>query len=175
MKLLKKDNELNPSDLEQYPVWEFAFREMKEEGLSERTMKPSSQEPPYDPHQSRLLVRTSFHLVDGTVFKGFIKPIDLLNTFMGHLVPIDLFPVIVTEKGHVVFWYGPSKPSEKEISDNYLLLGKESREVFPISFKSDVEIVNGAYEGELDGFLYCEENEVEDFFHMKESEIKSIR
>lgn len=94
---------------------------------------------------------------------------------MGHLSPIDLFPVILTEKGPVIFWYGTDKPNDQEIIENYSLLGKKPEEVFPITFQSDVDIINGVSEGVLDGFLYCVENEVEDFFHMKESDIKAVR
>jgi len=138
-------------------------------------MKPLRQKPPYDPHKARILVRASFKLRDGTIFKGHIKPIDSLDTFMGHLSPIDLFPVILTEKGPVIFWYGTDKPSAKEIVGNYSLLGENPEDVFPITFQSDVDIINGISHGVLDGFLYCVEDEVEDFFHMKGSDIKAIR
>lgn len=76
MKILKKDNQIDIADLLRFPVWEFAFKEMKKQDLSGKTMKPLRRKPPYDPHEGRILVRASFKLSDETIFKGHIKPID---------------------------------------------------------------------------------------------------
>jgi hypothetical protein len=138
-------------------------------------MKPSESLPPYDPHQTRVLVRATFRLRDNTLFKGYIKPIDLLKTAFNPIVPMDLLPVIITDQGHVDFWYGIYKPDKLKIAKNYSLLGKKSSEVFPIIVTSDVEIVNGISEGVLEGFLYCVEDEVESLLRMKETDIKYVR
>lgn len=176
MTILREDNQLSISDLLQYPVWEFAYDEMRKMGMSGKMrMKPSEIHPPYDPHQTRILVRATFRLRDGTLFKGYIKPIDLLKTNFKPIVPIDLLPVIITNQGYVDFWYGIYKPDEAKIAKNYSFLGKTSSEVFPIVVTSDVEIVNGISEGVLEGFLYCIEDEVKSLFRIKETDIKYIR
>ncbi len=172
---LKPDNELNASDLLKAPVWEFAFKEMKEQGLNGNLMKPSDQTAPYSPHKARILVRATFQLKDGTIFKGHILPIDLLNPFASRLAPVDLRPVIVTLKGPVEFWYGTTPPSRKRIADNYRLLGKLARDVFPVTVKADVELDHAIGEAPLNGVLYCDQKEIEDFFHIKEKEIKVVR
>lgn len=172
---LKKDDELNISDLLKVPVWEFAFKEMKEQRLNGNMLKPCEQSAPYSPHKARIVVRATFQLKDGTTFKGHIKPIDLLNSFLGHLAPVDLYPVIVTLKGPVPFWYGNARPSSQKIANNYRMLEKMASRVFPITVKSDVEIENGISEGVINGFLYCEVNKLDDFFHVKESDIRIIK
>ncbi len=175
MKLLKKDYELSISNLKKFPVWEFAYEETKMDNLSGRTMRPNTSGPPYDIHKSRFLIRTSFRLANGMEFKGHTKPFDLLDQFMGHLSPIDLYPVIMTPKGYVVFWYGIYKPDPEEIAKNYQLLGQNPSDVFPIRFELDEEIINGVSKGIIEGFMYCEEDEVSDFFCMKQTDIKLIK
>jgi hypothetical protein len=175
MKILKDENELNTSDLMNFPVWEFAFEESKAYPLSSILIKPCTDPPPHNMHESRYLIRTTFRLASGMVFIGYTKPFDLLDQFTGHLSPIDLQPVIVTTKGRVVFWYGINGPKPEEIAEIYLLLGQKPSEVFPIKFELDMEILNGISKGTIDGFMYCEEDEVDDFFHMKEADIKFFR
>ena len=175
MKILKDEDELNTSDLMNFPVWEFAFEESKTYPLSRMLMKPCMDPPPYNIHESRYLIRTTFRLAIGMEFSGYTKPFDLLDQFMGHLSPIDLEPVIVTTKGRVVFWYGINRPNPDETAENYRLLGQKHSDVFPIRFKLDVEIINGISEGTIEGFMYCEEDEVGDFFHMKQTDIKFFR
>jgi hypothetical protein len=172
---LKQIDELNISDLLKIPVWEFALKEMKEQGVSGNFIKPSEQTAPYSPHKARILVRATFTLKDGTSFKGHIQPIDLLNSYRSHLAPADLFPVIVTLKGPVIFWYENVKPTHKRIAGNYRVMGKYAGEIFPIRVQSDVAIDNGIGEGLIPGFLYCDERSVEDFFNIKESEIKIVK
>lgn len=175
MKILKDENELNTSDLMNFPVWEFAFEESKTYPLSRILMKPCTNPPPYNMHESRYLIRTTYRLVNGMEIRGYTKPFDLLDQFMGHLSPIDLEPVIVTTKGRVVFWYGIYRPKPEELTEIYRLLDQKPSEVFPIKFELDMEILNGISKGTIDGFMYCEEDEVDDFFHMKQTDIKFYR
>lgn len=159
MKTRKQLFDLTLQDIMQYPSWEFALNEEDIEGQDEQTVRPHSSSPPLDPNDAYLVVRTSFRLSDGTVFKGIIKPVQLKGSIMKPLLPIDLFPVILTDRGRVDFWYGMTKPPINEISTNYTILGKENPvDVFPIQFSSDVDIVNGISEGTLEGFMYTEDD-----------------
>jgi hypothetical protein len=175
MKVLKKEDELSISDLMEFPVWKFAFEESKVYQLDTIMMKPHISDPPYDIHKFRFLIRTTFKLANNVEMKGYTKPFDLLDKFMGHQAPIDLSPVIITPRGHVAFCYGINKPNPEEISNNYLLLGHNVSEVFPVKFKTDMEITNGISNGVIEGFMYCEENEVNDFFRMNQDDIKVIK
>lgn len=157
MKTRKQLFDLTLQDIMQYPCWEYALDEEDIEGQDEQTVRPYLSSPPFDPNNAYLVVRASFRLFDGTVFKGIIKPVQKESGIMKPLIPIDLFPVILTDRGRVDFWYGMTKPVPNGISTSYTIMGKENPlDVFPIQFSSDVEIVNGIFEGTLEGFMYTE-------------------
>jgi hypothetical protein len=170
MKIRIKETNLTNDNLRLYPVWEFAYGE----GGLEMKMKPVLDPPPYDVSLNRLLVRATFTLKNGEIKTGYMKPINLKDTFMGHLSPVDLNLLMFTEFGRVYFWFGIHKPKRKILNKFYKWLNLPPEEIFPISVKSDVEINNGLAEGIIEGFLYCIEDEVEDFYHMKSSEIRKM-
>jgi len=159
MKTRKQISDLTLQDIMQYPSWEFALNEEDIEGQDEQTVRPYLYSPPLNPNNAYLVVRASFRLSDRTVFKGIIKPVQLDGSIMKPLLPIDLFPVILTDGGRVDFWYGMMKPPINEISTNYTIMGKENPlDVFPIQFSSDVDIATGIFEGTLEGFMYIEDD-----------------
>lgn len=141
----------------QYPSWEYALDEEGIEGQNEQTVRPYLSSPPYDPSNVYLVVRASFRLFDGTVYKGIIKPVQIDGSIMKPLIPIDLFPIILTDRGRVDFWYGMTRPTLNEIRANYAIMEKENpTDVFPLQFTSDVDIVNGIFEGTIEGFMFTE-------------------
>jgi hypothetical protein len=175
MRIHKQDYDLTAADLAQYPVWEYALDEETNEGQDSRTVRPYTMLVPLDPRQSRFIVRATFHLADGTKMTGYIKPIILDEIgLMKPLVPIDMHPIIVTERERVTFWYAASKPDRDEIEQNYVRLNKGPSEVFPIKFAADIEVVDSITEGSLEGFLYCDEG-VKDFFHLQPTDIRVVK
>ena len=175
MRIRKQDYELNLTDLMQFPVWEYALDEERIQGQDERTVRPYHVSPPLDPHQAYFIVRASFHLADGTQRKGYIKPVVLSKQrFAKPVVPIDLHPIVVTEKGRLSFWYGTTKPDSERISQSYDMLDKKPSEVFPIKFASDIEVLDSITEGDLEGFMYCDAN-VRDFFNLRLTDIKVVK
>jgi hypothetical protein len=157
MIIRKQDYDLSVDDLIRYPAWEYALDEEAVHERDERTVRPYLQLAPLDPHYAYFIVRASFFLVNGMALKGYITPIKLGKyEFMKPLIPYDLGPVILTERGRVIFGYGYKKPNSESIARNYKILGQPPAEVFPIKFASDVEIANGISEGILEGFLYFE-------------------
>ena len=120
METRKQLFDLTLQDIMQYPCWEYALDEEDIEGQDEQTVRPYLSSPPFDPNNAYLVVRASFRLSDGTVLKGIIKPIQLDGSIMKPLIPIDLFPVILTDRGRVDFWYGMTRPALNEINANYL-------------------------------------------------------
>jgi hypothetical protein len=154
MRIRKQDYHLTLADLIEFPVWEYTLDEEGDEGREERTVRPYLNSPSLDPDQAYFIVRASFRLADGTRMTGYIKPITLSDPGLTKpLVPADMDPIIVTERGQVPFWYGASKPGPEEISKNYQLLNKEPSDVFPIEFASDIEVLDSIGEGRLEGFL----------------------
>ncbi len=132
MRIRKQVYELGPDDLVEHPVWEYALDEEGEEGQDEATVRPLDTDRPVDPTLPSIL---EFEGDDGTS---------------------SIQPVVVTKNGQVMFWYGSVKPDAGTIRRNYAILGK-TEGVFPIRYKSAVNLDSGPIEGELGGFLYFED------------------
>jgi hypothetical protein len=64
--LRKQVGDLTPSDLEQYPTWEFALDEGGEEGQDEETVRPRPEVEFADPGEGLFIVRAEFAAADGT-------------------------------------------------------------------------------------------------------------
>jgi len=175
MRIRKQENDLTIADLIQFAAWEYALDEEYEQGQNEKTLRPYLMSPPLDLQKAYLLVRTRFILSNGDLHIGFVKPIKLgEQIFMQPILPYDLNPVIVTERGHVNFCYGTLKPEEATILENYKCLGYESDDPFPIEFLADIEVCNGIVEGMLEGFLYFEHDPT-DFFRLIASDVKFVK
>lgn len=170
MIIRKQEHELTIDDMRNFPVWEFAYGE-NDDFIK---FKPSLDVPPYDIHKKRYLIRATFTFANSKKRIGYIKPIDAQNEKIGHIPIVDLAASIVTKNGQVDFWYGQYKPTWFVLARNYWRLGCNSKIVFPVSVKGDVEIINGIDEGVFEGFYYCIHNEVEDYFHMKMTELRKV-
>lgn len=157
MNIYKQVYDLNLTDLQKYPVWEYVLEDI---GLPEQTystVRPYLSSLP-DIRHTMLIVRTTFILANGRKLMGIIKPIQLgKDPHWGEpLIPVDHFPVIVTDNGQVVFHYGTRKPEAEEIAHNYKLLRYSSHEVFPITYRSDIEIEDCILRGAINGFMYLD-------------------
>jgi hypothetical protein len=98
------------------------------------------------------VVRASFRLADGSMMRGYATPPRGKDASLGTLQPI-----IVTDRGQVRFWCGTAAPGVKGLAHNYELLGKATKQVFPLQFASDVELVGGPVTGSVPGFLVLED------------------
>lgn len=151
MRIRKQVYELTLSDLEQYPVWEFALDEGGEAGQDEATVRPFEHEPPLDPNEGLFIVLSDFVLADGTKEKGYLMA-PAQTEYYEDLGSTQ--PTIIRPGGQVGFWNGVGQPDAQEIARKYSLLGKSPEQIFPVEFTSSVEIVSGTVRGELDGFYY---------------------
>lgn len=145
--------ELTPSDLECFPVWEFALDEEGEEGQDEATVRPYQMSVPLDPSEGMFIVRATLTLSDGTRFRGYVTPSTPDAT------GLDAYqPAVVAAEGQVAFWCGMVVPPPEHIAKSYALLGKTSpQQVFPIRFESDVPLAGGPIAGEAPGFVILED------------------
>jgi hypothetical protein len=148
MKIRKPINELTLHDISKFPIWEYALDEESVEGQDETTVRPYRISKALDPSQGMFVVRASFTLSDGSKMLGYLTP----------PLPDDnglarLQPVIITEKGHVRFWHGALKPSTKELTQSYEMLGRSRATVFPIQAVSDVKLVGSAVHITIMGFM----------------------
>lgn len=173
----KQAYELNLADLQKYPIWEYVLEDIGLPGQDERTVRPHLSFPP-DPSEAMLIVRSTFNLANGRKMGGFIKPIQIRRhpRWGEPLIPVDHFPVIVTDRGQVVFHYGTRKPGDEEIAHDYILLGYTSHEVFPIIYGSDIEIKDCILEGIIKGFMYFDESQkgFEHVIRLKPSDIQIV-
>lgn len=145
--------ELTPTDLERFPVWEFALDEEGEEGQDEATVRPCEVSGPLDPADGMFIVRASLTLSDGTQLTGYLTP-----PVQGEGGLSTLQPAVVVPNGQVSFWCGMVVPPPEHISKSYSLLGKASpQHVFPLRFESDVALVGGPVSGEVPGFVILED------------------
>lgn len=145
----KQVNDLDLSDLQKSCVWEFALDEEDHEGQDEATVRPFMHEGELDPTSGMFVVKAAFQLADGSKMTGYLSPPLKKSSNLSILQP-----VIITQQGQVLFWWGAIIPKPSMISQSYARLGKATpAEVFPIKFAADVACTCGPITGEIPGFL----------------------
>ena len=148
----KQVYELTVDDLTTFPIWEFRLDEESEEAQDESTVRPYTSSGPLDPVDRMFIVRAVFTLADGSRMQGYVTPPVRDDASMS-----TLQPTIVTDRGQVRFWCGTSSPGAKRLAQKYAFLGKDSKQVFPAWFESDVELTGGPVKASLPGFLVLED------------------
>lgn len=151
-RLRKQVYELTPNDLRAFPVWEFRLDEQGEEGRDESTVRPYHASRALDPADRMFIVRALFTLADGSRMWGYFTP-----PGRGEATTGSLQPTIVTDRGQVRLWCGTAVPGLKRLARNYEFLGKDQKQLFPVQFESDVELVGGPVRGIVPGFLVLED------------------
>lgn len=154
MRIRKPVCELTLDDIRQFPVWEYALDEEGEDGQDETTVRPCEISQVLAP--SDIIVRTRFTLADGTEMFGTSQTPFLGNDSLGRLQP-----VIITERGHVLFWHGIFAPKAAEIALNYETLDRDAARVFPIQFSSDVKLAGAPIRGRIPGFMFLKGESME--------------
>ena len=152
MKIRKQVYELTATDLNEFPVWEFALDEEGVVGQDEATVRPHETSGTLDPSDGMYIVRASFLLADGTKAQGYLIPSVQGDNYLGTLQPI-----IVTATGQIGLWCGMRSPSYDELMQKYRLLGKEANHVFPVQLKSEIDLVDGPVRGSVAGFVMLED------------------
>lgn len=141
--------ELTPADLDQSSIWEFALDEEGEPDQDEATVRPWEGGEPLDPADGMFVVRATFVLADGTRLGGYVTPPAQGGDSIGTIQPI-----IVTPEGQVGFWCGIMAPTSEALASHYVRLGRDAAGVFPLNYRSDVEIVGGSVTGTITGFMH---------------------
>lgn len=149
MKIRKQVYELTSADLDEYPIWEFALDEEREEGQDEATVRPWEGSAPLDPSDGMFVVRANFVLADRTRFVGYLTPSPPRGTSIGTIQPI-----VVTEHGQVMFWCGAMAPTAERLRGAYAKLRREGSAVFPCEYFADVALLGGAITGSVNGFMH---------------------
>ena len=146
---------------DQHPVWEFVLDEETTEGQDEATVRPHEYTGVFDPEPVGMcVVKAEIILNDETSFPGYLYPpvswlvseIDekvKAERIMGHIQP-----TAITQAGQISFWFGILKPGKSEIEEIYTKLGKDSARVFPVRYRSVVDMTSGTVEGTINGFMF---------------------
>jgi hypothetical protein len=144
--------DLTLADFDAAPVWEFALDEEGVAGQDEPTVRPYEVAFPLDAAgHGGLVVRAVFTLADGTNLRGYFSPQPVSLRKPGWLQP-----VIICDAGQVKFWNGIRRPPQNQMTDELAKLGKQADEVFPLRYRSDVELVGGPISGIIPGFGFIE-------------------
>ena len=152
MRIRKQIYELTVEDFKSFPIWEACLDEEGEDDQDEETFRPRESSGPVDPLEAIYLVHASFLLADGATLDGYLTPPNPGQSRLG----VE-HPVILTPFGGVMFYSGAIQPSKEKISENYKMLGREAKRVFPIRFQSKVELLGGKVTGTIPGFLFLED------------------
>ena len=152
MKIRKQVYELTLDDVSKFPVWEFALDEEGVEGQDEATARPVQVSGTLDSADGLFIIRAVFILADGTQMRGFLTTPTDADDGLG-----TLQPVIITEHGQVLFWYGVIAPSAQNLAESYAKLERESARVFPIQVDTDVKLVGAPIRAIIPGFLVLED------------------
>jgi hypothetical protein len=142
---------LTLADLDATPVWEFALDEEGDAGQDEATVRPYEVPLPIDPGHGGLVVRAVFTLADGTILRGYLSPQPMPLRQPGYLQP-----VVICGADQVNFWSGIRRPAQNHMKDVLAKLGKQAAQVFPLEYRSDVEIQGGPISGTIPGFGFIE-------------------
>ena len=151
MRIRKQVYELTRDDLSKFPVWEFALDEEGEAGHDEATVRPYEISNALD-LDGMFVVRATFILADGSAMQGYLTPPVQGDNGLG-----TLQPVIITDRGQVLFWCGVLQPDAQILAQSYARLGRSAVRVFPIQATSDVEWINPPIRATIPGFVVLED------------------
>ena len=135
---MKRLIDLSVDDLKARPVWRY-------EGGSgaDASVVPSRRTSLSQRDDEIFLAATEFALSDSSPRFGFCFPADDAG--------IDyLQPVIITPSGHVNFWFDGAAAPEV-LASQRRALGKEPREIFPVTFRCLVSVDGRTVSGRIDG------------------------
>ena len=149
----KQIDQLTAADFDASPAWEFASDEEGEPGQDECTVRPIRTDGPIDASSGMFVIRATFTLADGSTAAGYVTPPAEPDADLG-----AIHPVIITNEGQLMFWWGILEPQRSWIDSAYAKLGRDSTDVFPIRFLSDIDSTLGPVSGSIPGFMQLVDN-----------------
>jgi hypothetical protein len=134
---VKRLIDLTVEDLRKYPVWRY------EGGTGQDALVEAARRDALSQQDDEIfLAATEFRLADGSDLFGFCFPAD--DSGLDYLQP-----AILTDSGPVNFWFdGPAPP--ELLARQWKALGRERRQVFPVSFRCLVPVDGRTVRGRID-------------------------
>jgi hypothetical protein len=152
MKIRKQVYDLTHSDLAMHAVWEFAIDEEGDEGQDEATVRPFQSEGAVDPSAGMFIVSASFTLNDGSKRSGYLTPPSRGDADLGVIQP-----VVITDQGQILFWFGMITPTSEQLASAYERLGSDADSAFPMRYQSNLPSTHGVITGTIAGFSVLED------------------
>ena len=146
----KQAYHLTLADFNAVPVWEFTSDEEEVPGQDEATVRPYNVAPPIDTGHGAI-VRAVFTLADGTNLRGYLSPHPISLRRPGWVQP-----VMISGAHQFNFWSGMLRPSQTQMNEVLAKIGKQASQVFPVQYRSDVELVSDPISGIIPGFGFIE-------------------
>jgi hypothetical protein len=145
---------LTTEDLTEHSIWEFCSDEESADGQDEATVRPASETevPGYSPGAYVVVADVTF--ADGTSAIGYLysgQP----NNFG------CIQPNVITSSGQINFWLGALQfleNVETKIARHYLVLGKGTELIFPLSFQSRAKVNGSLVRVKVEGFMAKAQN-----------------
>ena len=143
----KKLTEIRTEDLEKYPIWEYTPGKDGAGNCDYTLLKPRPDINIADPRERMLIVKAEFTTASGKIYSGFCTPYH--ENDIGYTQPT------IIHKGHIIpFWFGIYQPGAEEIASYYSALGEDAASLFPLMYKSDVEVLGPGIGGMINGFMH---------------------
>jgi hypothetical protein len=128
---------LSLADLEVTAVWRYLGKD-DDTGFVEATTRTSLSEA----KKVTFIAAARFTLADGTVFMGFVTPLDTSG--------LDYVqPVIVTPTGHVRFWF-ERRPTDEILGGQRACLNRGPEKIFPVRWLSLVPVHGRSVSGVIE-------------------------
>jgi hypothetical protein len=145
----KQVYELSPQDLVDYPIWEFCSNEEGREGQNEATVRPTEKAELSGELPGACVVACDVIFADESAGVGY-----LYNCEDGNISCIQ--PNVFAGQSQVNFWLGwlrfvPNAPERVEKS--YRSIDKDKEAIFPLSFRSRVDVNGKPLHVVLQGFM----------------------
>jgi hypothetical protein len=130
--------DLKLDDFLRHPVWQILPRQ-PQTSWSSLLAQPVDQDAPLDPTHAEYLVRVAITFADGTKGYGFVKPYLPDENHLYVLCPIILYP-----GGQIQCYHGLIEPDEETVSSMLTKLDRDLlSEVFPLTYRTDVSLIDG--------------------------------
>ena len=139
-------------DLLEYAVWEFALDEDAHDGQDEATVKLYDIPEALDPSDGMFVVRASFVLADGSEHarpstSPSVDSADFCNYTTDHCHRTRSGRILVRHCLSII----------PAVNSTVQALYCAARQVFPLTFESQVQLVGGPVRGSLEGFMVLED------------------
>lgn len=158
--ILKQIGDLTIHDFKVYPLWVQChivdYKQPWYPKTNEETFRPWQEALPPDVEKYTFLVKSSYVLSDGSVYRGFITPVSSLcqdiSKMLSRIQPHILHP----SGAQIHFWFGSYAITKDLLNAVYRIFRKSPEQIFPIHFFTENGLLQKDISGSIPGFIFYE-------------------